>query len=307
MPKSRRRQKRPFAHHHAARRPVRTQRARCRTRYRRTAATKRMQALRPCSTQVSPRRVPLPPTERLRARPSKRLPLPARPRRPLVDRASSAAMLHCSRKREGEWSVRHHAARQRCSTARLTLAPRQLALRPCARRRSAKSMQRPYRRAPYRLPARRQTPMSAARSRRLCRSRLRRRAPTPPSCRSTYRRPQPAAQRNLPTARVRSARLPTGRTRWRLPKRLAWPRSAAFHRPHAARTHERRWCDLPTRRTRLQRALRGRYRSWKRGQPARHRQMRAARSARCRRVRLPPCRARWQGRPSARRHPSSSM
>lgn len=309
MPKTRRRQKRPFAHHHAARRPVRTQRARCRTRYRRTAATKRMQALRPCSTQVSPRRVPLPPTERLRARPSKRLPLPARPRRPLVDRASSAAMLHCLRKREGEWSVRHHAARQRCSRARLTHVARQLVLRtafrPCARRRSAKSMQRPYRRAPCRLPARLQAPMSAARSRRLCRSRLRRRALTRPSCRSTYRRPQPAAQRNLPTARVRSARLPTGETRWRLPKRPARPRSAAFHRPHAARTHERRECDLPTRRTRLLRAFRRRYRPWKRAEPARHRQTRAARLGRCRRV--PPCRARWQARPSARRHPSPSM
>lgn len=218
-------------------------------------------------------------------------------------------MPHCSRKREGEWSVRHHAARQRCSRARLTHVARQLALRtafrPCARRRSAKSMQRPYRRAPCRLPARRPAPMSAARSRRLCRSRLRRRAPTPPSCRSTYRLPQPAAQRNLPTARVRSARLPTGQTRWRLPKRLARPRSAAFHRPHAARTHEHRWCDLPTRRTRLLRALRRRYRPWKRGEPARHRQMRAARLGRCRRV--PPCRARWQARPSARRHPSPSM
>lgn len=309
MSKSRRRQKRPVAHHHAARRPVRTQRVRGRARYRRTAATKRMQALPPHSTQVSPRRVPLPPTERLRGRPSKRLPLPARSRRPLVDRASPAAMLHCSRKREGEWSVRHHAARQRCSTARLTLAPRQLAVRtafrPCARHRSPKSMQTPYRRAPCRLPARRPAPMSAARSRRLCRSRLRRRAPEPPSRRSTYRRPQPAAQRNLPTARVRSARLPAGQTRWRLPKRPARPRSAAFHRPHAARTHERRECDLPTRRTRLLRALRRRYRPWKRGEPARHRQTRAVRSARCRRV--PPCRARWQARPSARRRPSPSM
>lgn len=166
-------------------------------------------------------------------------------------------------------------------------------------------MQRPYRRAPCRLPARRPAPMSAARSRRLCRSHLRRRAPAPPSCRSTYRPPQPAAQRNLPTARVRSARLPTGRTRWRLPTRPARPRSAAFHRPHAAWTHERRECDLPTRRTRLLRAFRRRYRPWKRGEPARHRQTRAVRSGRCRRV--PPCRARWQARPSARRRPSPSM
>lgn len=311
MPKSRRRQKRPVARHRADRRPVRTQRARCRTRYRQTAATKRMQASPPRSTQVSPRWAPRPPTERLRGRPSKRLPLPARSRRPLVDRASPAAMLHCSRKREGEWSVRHHAARQRCSTARLRLAPRQLALRtafrPSARRRSAKSMQRPYRRAPCRLPARRPAPMSAARSRRLCRSRLRRRAPAPPSCRSTYRRPQPAAQRNLPTARVRSARLPTGRTRWRLPKRPAWPRSAALHRPHAAWTHGRRSCDSWMRRTRLLRACHRRCRSWTRPEPARHRQTRAVRSARCRRVRLRPCRARWQARPSARRRPSPSM
>ncbi|MDR9054165.1 hypothetical protein FEP28_05141 [Burkholderia multivorans] len=217
MPKSRRRQKRPFAHHHAARRPVRMQRARCRTRYRQTAATKRMQALPPRSTQVSPRRLPPPPAERLRGRPSKRLPLPAPSPRPLVDRASPAAMLHCSRKREGERSVRHHAARRRRPRAQLTLAPRQLAVRtafrPCSCRRSPKSMQRPYRRGPCRLPARRQARMSAARSRRLCRSRLRRRAPEPPSCRSTYRRPQPAVQRNLPTARVRSARLPAGQTR----------------------------------------------------------------------------------------------